>query len=250
MIRTDPYLLSQNGRFRLTYRIKDKYQLKLKMERKGFKSLSDVKDALGLRIIISVPQWKNETDEQHEQRGEDLCYYLTDRLKVLPGWEPDAPVKDYIAGMKDNGYQSLHLYIRNKAVGTHVETQVRTMAMHKTAELGEAAHWYYKDLIYRPEIAASKQYLRTWRSDQQLNATSPAALLGMAKAQLLKSRVFVLLADKATVLNLRRGATALDAAFAIHSSLGLRTSHITVNGKKSRYDRILRNGDIISVSRN
>lgn len=250
MIRTDPYLLSQNGRYRLTYRIKDKYQLQLKMDRKGFKSLSDVKDALGLRIIISVPQWKNETDEQHEQRGEDLCYYLTDRLKVLPGWEPDSPVKDYIAGMKDNGYQSLHLYIRNKAVGTHVETQVRTMAMHKVAELGEAAHWYYKDQIYRPEIAASKQYLRAWRSNQQLSASSPAALLGMAKAQLLKNRVFVLLADKATVLNLRRGATALDAAFAIHSSLGLRTGDITVNGKKSRYDRILRNGDIISVSRN
>lgn len=249
MIRTDPHLLAQNGRFRLTYRIKDKYQLKLKMDRKGFKSLSDVKDALGLRVVISVPQWKNETAEDHVQRGEDLCYYLTDRLKQLPGWEPDAPVKDYIAGMKDNGYQSLHLYIRNKALGTHVETQVRTMAMHKTAELGEAAHWFYKDLIYRPEIATSKQYQRAWRSQQQLNATSPAALLGMAKAQLLKNRVFVLLADKATVLNLRRGATALDAAFAIHSSLGLRTSHITVNGKNSRYDRILRNGDFISVRR-
>ena len=55
----------------------------------------------------------------------------------MPGWEPDAPLKDYIAGMKDNGYQSLHLYIRNMAVGTHVETQVRTLAMHKTAEMGE-----------------------------------------------------------------------------------------------------------------
>ena len=151
--------------------------------------------------------------------------------------------------MKDNGYQSLHLYIQNTAIGTHVETQVRTIAMHKTAETGEAAHWYYKDKIYRPEVANTAGYKKAWRSAEQLKATSPAALIGMAKAQLLKSRVFVILADKATVLNLKRGATALDAAFAIHSSLGLQTSQIMINGKSSRFDRILRNGDIISVVR-
>jgi hypothetical protein len=71
----------------------------------------------------------------------------------------------------------------------------------------------------------------------------------MAKAQLLQNRVFVVLEDKATVLNLKKGATALDGSFAIHSSLGLSTGSIFVNGKQSRYDRILRNGDIISVHR-
>lgn len=249
LIQSDPYLRSQNGAFKLTYRIKDKYQLMLKMKRKGFKSLHDVKDALGLRVIIDYPRRKGESESAYLARGDEICYYLIERLKVMPGWEPDAPLKDYIAGMKDNGYQSLHLYIRNMAVGTHVETQVRTLAMHKTAEMGEAAHWYYKDQIYRPEVASTTGYKKAWRSVKQLEAATPAALIGMAKAQLLKSRVFVILADKATVLNLKRGATALDAAFAIHSSLGLQTSVVMINGKKSRLDRILRNGDIISVVR-
>jgi hypothetical protein len=111
LIRTDEYLLSQNGTFRLTYRIKDKYQLKLKMDRKGFRSLSDVKDALGLRVIINVPQWKNESAADYAMRGEKLCYYLTGRLGQLPGWAQDGALKDYILDRKENGYQSLHLYV-------------------------------------------------------------------------------------------------------------------------------------------
>jgi (p)ppGpp synthase/HD superfamily hydrolase len=123
------------------------------------------------------------------------------------------------------------------------------MKMHVVAELGQAAHWYYKDLLYRPDIASTSSYKTAWRSKEQMHlATSPAELMGLAKKQLLKDRVFVVLGDKATVLNLRKGATALDAAFAIHSSLGLRTSSINVNGKESKLDRILDNGDIISVT--
>jgi (p)ppGpp synthase/HD superfamily hydrolase len=121
--------------------------------------------------------------------------------------------------------------------------------MHVVAELGAAAHWYYKDLIYRPEIAKSKSYRNAWRSTMQIKAASPAELLGFAKAQLLKSRVFVLVGDKTTVLNLRKGATALDAAFAIHSSLGLRAEAVIVNGHESSMDQVLQNGDIISVKR-
>ena len=72
----------------------------------------------------------------------------------------------------------------------------------------------------------------------------------MAKAQLKESRIFVILDDKATVLNLKKGSTALDAAFAIHSDLGLSTSSIVVNGKTARLDQPLENGDIITVQVN
>ena len=48
----DSYLSALGVTFRLSYRIKDKYQLFLKMQRKNLSSISQVRDALGMRIII------------------------------------------------------------------------------------------------------------------------------------------------------------------------------------------------------
>lgn len=250
LINEEPFLKSQKARYRMTYRIKDKYQLYLKMQRKKLKSLSEVRDALGLRIIVDVPLLKDETAEANKNRGEGVCYYLVDQLRTLAGWSPaENGFKDYIQFKKENGYQSLHQYIRNTALGTNVEVQVRTRAMHQQAELGEAAHWHYKDMLYRPEVADSKLYRVAWRSPEQAYATSAAELLGMAKKQLLANRVFVFLDDRATVLNLKRGSTALDAAFAIHTDIGMATRSVTVDGVRSRLDHTLVNGETVSVQR-
>lgn len=248
VIAKDEYLVAQNTTYRLTYRIKDKYQLALKAKRKNLKSFGEVRDALGLRIITSTIRGKQESEEAYKQRCSDICYYIIDCLKKLPGWEtvPDG-FKDYIAGTKTNGYQSLHQYIKNTALGTNVEVQVRTKEMHIIAELGEAAHWHYKDQIYRPEVANSKAYRLAWRSDSQSKAKSPAELIGMAKSQLLASRVFVFLEDKSTVLPLKKGVTALDAAFAIHSNIGLSARCIKIDGVPVSYNRLLANGETVSV---
>ena len=248
VIVKDEYLVSQNTTFRLTYRIKDKYQLALKARRKNLKSFGEVRDALGLRIITSTLRNKNESEDDYKQRCAKICYYIVDCLMKLTGWEtvPDG-FKDYIAGTKTNGYQSLHQYIKNTALGTNVEVQVRTKEMHIIAELGEAAHWHYKDQIYRPEVANSKAYRLAWRSEAQNKAKSPAELIGMAKSQLLASRVFVFLEDKSTVLALKKGVTALDAAFAIHSNIGLGARCIKVDGVPVTFNRLLANGETVSV---
>lgn len=247
LLLTDDAMKEHKATCRLTYRIKDKYQLYLKMTRKGLKSPSDVRDALGLRIIIENPIRDNETPELHELRAEKLCYHMIGKIRAMEGWSPSSSgFKDYIAGVKDNGYKSLHQYIKNKALGTNVEVQVRTKEMHRTAELGVAAHWYYKDQIYRPEVADSKLYRLAWRSQQQATAKSPAELIGMAKQQLRASRVFVFLEDSSTVINLRAGSTAIDAAMAIRAELGLTAFSISLKGRKIDYSQPLLNGDVIA----
>ena len=176
LIQNDEYLKTQNSIFRISYRIKDKYQLKLKMDRKQLKSLNDVRDALGLRIVIDGPNFGDETDDMYIQRKSKMCYYLVNKLRKLSGWEANG-LKDYIVHPKDTGYQSLHQHIHNKALGTNVEVQVRTHSMHMMAETGKAAHWYYKDMIYREDVAKSKNYKNAWRSPQQANAVNAGKLV-------------------------------------------------------------------------
>jgi len=251
MLLKDPFMKQHGASYRLTYRVKDKYQLYLKMTRKNLSSVNDVRDALGLRVIIENPNKPGESDDAREIRDHEICYHIVEQLRSMKGWQPSTDgFKDYIAGAKENGYQSLHQYIKNIALGTNVEVQVRTRHMHVKAELGGAAHWFYKDEIYRPEVASHKYYRLAWRSPKQLSAKSPAELIGMAKQQVLNSRVLVFLDDRSTVLNLRKGSTALDAAFAIHSDIGLSAMCVRVQGRRIGLIHPLQNGDVITVERN
>jgi hypothetical protein len=77
-------------------------------------------------------------------------------------------------------------------------------------------------------------------------AKSPAELIGMAKKQLLANRVLVFLEDRSTVLNLKKGHTALDATFALHSDIGLTVSKVYVSGTEVKLDYVLQNGDVVT----
>jgi ppGpp synthetase/RelA/SpoT-type nucleotidyltranferase len=244
----DPYLLENKVSFKLSYRIKDKYQLFLKMQRKNLSSISQVRDALGMRIVIKdYSRLEGETDDAYTERGNQICYHLVDQIRNAKGWVPAIRgFKDYIKNTKENGYKSLHQYIKNGALGTNVEIQVRTEAMHVFSQLGEAAHWLYKDKIYQPNLVDTKIYRRAWRSPQQAAAKSQVELIGMARSQLLASRVLVFLEDRSTVLNLMKGDTALDATFAVHSELGLSVSAIRIGGRKVPLDYTLQNGDVVT----
>lgn len=253
-VSNDPLLREHNVTYRLNYRIKDKYQLSLKMKMKGLDNPNDVRDALGLRIILEHPQRAGESQEVYDEKGRKLTYHVVNLLRHMDGWAAhtdEQGFKDYLLNRKENGYESLHQYIRHRSLGTSVEVQVRTRSMHMNAELGSSAHWYYKDLIYRKDVADSKIYRIAWRSDAQSSGKcrSPAEMLGYAKQQLLSERVLVFLEDKSTVLNMRRGSTSLDAAFSIHTELGLSAQTVLVRGEKKKFglNTPLCNGDVIAV---
>lgn len=247
----DRFLKANGVRTTIYHRSKGKYQLFLKMQRKGLASPSEVRDAFGMRIIVDLKKKRFESKEEREKRAEEICYYLVNKIRSLNDWEPSEDgFKDYISDCKENGYKSLHQYIRHVELGSNVEVQVRTKQMHTDAELGNAAHWHYKDQIYRPEITSLKLYRIAWRSEQQINCTTTADFFRLAREQILRNRVLVFLNDRSKVVNLdKKEVTALDAAFHVHTHIGLRTSDIAVNGQRVDFSfNGLQNGDVISVN--
>ena len=137
-------------------------------------------------------------------------------------------VKDYISFPKPNGYQSLHTALMLN--GQAIEVQIRTSAMHQVAEYGMASHWVYTDGKRRkmdsfyntPWLSSIKEW-----QDDSINSRD---FVDSVRRELLGKRVFVFLRN-GKILNLARGATAIDAAFQIHTEVGLTMQGVEINGK-------------------
>ncbi len=153
---------------------------------------------------------------------------------------------DYIAKPKPNGYQSLHTVVRD-AVGQPIEIQIRTQAMHDHAEHGVAAHWAYKEAgakgyagvsasgDYDAKIAVLRQLL-AWERD-----------LAGASQGLFEDRIYVLTPD-AAVVELPQGATPVDFAYSVHTSLGHRCRGARVDGAMVPLNTPLHNGQTVEVT--
>lgn len=160
---------------------------------------------------------------------------------------------DYIAKPKSNGYQSLHTVVRD-AQQRAVEIQIRTQAMHDHAEHGVAAHWAYKEAgakgysgvsassEYDAKIAVLRQLL-AWERDLSGSASEKAR---ESKQGLFEDRIYVLTPD-AAVVELPQGATALDFAYSVHTSLGHRCRGAKLDGAMVPLNTPLQNGQTVEV---
>ena len=152
---------------------------------------------------------------------------------------------DYIARPKPNGYQSLHTVVRDEA-GRPIEIQIRTAAMHEHAEHGVAAHWAYKEAgakgyagvaaagEYDAKIAVLRQLL-AWERD----------LAGSVQG-LFDDRIYVL-TPQGSMLELPRGATPVDFAYSVHTSLGHRCRGARVDGAMVPLNTPLQNGQTVEI---
>ncbi len=160
---------------------------------------------------------------------------------------------DYIAKPKSNGYQSLHTVVRDTQQRA-VEIQIRTQAMHDHAEHGVAAHWAYKEAgakgysgvsassEYDAKIAVLRQLL-AWERD----LSGPASAKARESRQgLFEDRIYVLTPD-AAVVELPQGATALDFAYSVHTSLGHRCRGARLDGAMVPLNTPLQNGQTVEV---
>jgi GTP pyrophosphokinase len=199
-----------------------------KMQRKriGFEQLYDVR---AVRLMVAdIP----------------TCYAA---LSVIHGLWPHIPTEfdDYIAQPKGNNYRSLHTAVYGPE-GKPVEVQIRTPEMHAQAELGVAAHWRYKeggegDAEFEQRIAALRQALET-RED----GAEDSALLQGYDTQALDPRIYVL-TPKNEVIDLPRGATVLDYAYAIHSRIGHSCRGAKINGRIVPLTQQPATGDVVEI---
>ncbi len=193
-------------------------------------SFAQVSDIFGFRIVA------RELLDCYRALG-----VLHQLYKPLPG-----RFKDYIAIPKANGYQSLHTTLVNP-VGTAVEFQIRSQAMHAVAEKGIAAHWMYKE--QDATDGASPQQAAVWLQsliDIQHETRDSAEFLEHLKIDLFPESVYVL-TPKSRIVALPKGATPVDFAYAIHSGVGDRCVSAKVNGEPVALRTELRSGDVVEI---
>ena len=213
-------------------REKTVYSIYRKMREKhaGFAQVSDV---FGFRIVVPT---------QAE------CYLalgvLHQLYKPVPG-----RFKDFVAIPKANGYQSLHTTLVSP-LGTAVEFQMRTEAMHAVAETGIAAHWLYKVNDKGENLAGDAQRLGAmWLQsliDIQDETRDSAEFLEHVKIDLFPDAVYVF-TPRSKILALPRGATPVDFAYAIHSDVGDHCVAAKVNGEAVALRTELRSGDVVEI---
>ena len=217
---------------RLGGREKTLYSIYRKMDEKHL-SFAQVTDIYGFRIVVpSVSDCYTALGVLHQM------------YKPVPG-----RFKDHIAIPKVNGYQSLHTTLVGPA-GVNIEFQIRTQEMHLVAESGVAAHWLYKA---GPEASkaseAGERLGAQWLQsllDIQHETRDAAEFWDHVKIDLFPDAVYVF-TPKSQILALPRGATTVDFAYAIHSSVGDHAVAARINGNQVPLRTELKNGDVIAV---
>ena len=209
-------------------REKHPYSIWRKMEERhvGFEQLSDV---MAFRAIVPT---------------EEDCYralgILHRRWPMVPG-----RFKDYVSTPKRNGYRSLHTSIIH-GEDTRVEIQIRTAEMHAEAEYGLAAHWAYKQGKVRAETRNTD-----WIADLVEildHASSPEELLEHTRMAMYQDRIFAF-TPAGELIQLPKGATPVDFAYAVHSNIGDQAVGAKVNGRVVPLRTALENGDQVQILR-
>ena len=221
--------LDQAGlRYHVKSRTKSIFSIWNKM-RKQHVPFEGVYDIFAIRIILDCPL------EEEKQQCWTVYSIVTDFYTPNP-----ERMRDWISISKSNGYESLHTTVATKE-GRWVEIQIRTERMDAVAERGIAAHWRYKGVNAGSD--GSEMWMKQLRELME-DKTRPLAQNFDAKPSSGEIFVFTPGGD---LRKLPEGATVLDFAFDIHTSLGLTCSGGKVNNRPAAIRDVLHNGDIVEV---
>ncbi|MCI1785061.1 MAG: RelA/SpoT family protein [Bacteroidales bacterium] len=217
-------------KYKLKIRTKTAYSIWLKMQKQKV-PFEKVYDVFAIRFII-------DCDDDHKTE-QDLCWKVYSF--VTEEYEPDTDrLRDWITNPKPNGYESLHITVRNKG-NSYLEVQIRTKRMDDIAENGHAAHWSYKGIKHE---ATMDKWLSSVR--YALEHSGSANPDDLPKPPSKEIFVFT---PSGELRILPAGASVLDFAFNIHSNLGVSCTGARVNGKAVSIREKLRTGDVVDIMR-
>jgi guanosine-3',5'-bis(diphosphate) 3'-pyrophosphohydrolase len=219
------YLADHGLEAEVTGREKHPYSIWKKMAERhiSFEQLSDV---MAFRVIV------DDVADCYAALG-----LIHERWPMVPG-----RFKDFISTPKRNGYRSLHTSVIHDSK-MRIEVQIRSRQMHAQAERGLAAHWAYKEGkpaadLHVPWVDELVEILD--------HADSPEELLEHTRMAMYQDRIFAF-TPKGELIQLPKGATSVDFAYAVHTDLGDRTVGSKVNGRVVPLRTLLENGDQVEI---
>jgi len=193
-------------------------------------SLSEVFDVYAFRIVVDT------VDECYRTLGAVHNLY-----KPVPG-----KFKDYIAIPKTNGYQSLHTILFGP-YGVPIEVQIRTKEMHTVAEKGIAAHWRYKtgDAVGSTDHVRAREWLRNIL-EMQKSAGDSLEFIENLKVDLFPDEIYVF-TPEGKIMEMPRGATAVDFAYAVHTDIGNSCVAVKIDRRLAPLRTPLWNGQHVEI---
>ena len=229
--------LSDEGiQYKLKVRTKTALSIYKKMQKQKV-PFEGVFDVFAIRFIIDC-----EEDRAIEHA---LCWKVFSY--VTEEYESDTKrLRDWISNPKPNGYESLHITVKNKE-GSFLEVQIRTKRMDDMAESGLASHWSYKGIRHEATLDKWLTAVRKALENPLGSEGDPMAAYYEDELMEMPTKEVFVFTPSGELRKLPAGATVLDFAFDIHTNLGVKCTGGKVNGKAVRINEKLKTGDVVEI---
>ena len=229
--------LSDEGiKYKLKVRTKTALSIYKKMKKQNV-PFEGVFDVFAIRFIIDCEE---DRDIEHA-----LCWkvfsYVTEKYK-----SDTKRLRDWITNPKPNGYESLHITVKNKE-GSSLEVQIRTKRMDDMAESGLASHWSYKGIQHEETLDKWLAAVRKALESPLGSESDPMAAYYEDEVYSIQDKEIFVFTPSGELRKLAAGATVLDFAFEIHTNLGIKCTGGKVNGKPVRINEKLKTGDVVDI---
>lgn len=195
-------------------------------------TVDHIYDLFAIRIIIDAPLEREKAE----------CWQIYSVIADM--YQPNPKrLRDWLSIPKSNGYESLHTTVLGPE-NKWVEVQIRSRRMDEIAEKGVAAHWKYKGI--KSDSGSMDDFLKSVREMLENPNIETSDALNDFRLNFYEQEVFVF-TPNGDLFKLRKGATVLDFAFAIHTALGCKCVGGKINGKNVPIRHVLHNGDQVEI---